>query len=170
MPVFKLPVRKLLLLAPHFPPCAAVAVHRMLGLVRHLPAHGWESIVVAPPSVPHEPDDPALAALVPADTTTFLPAPHPGGYWGKINRRFAPDMLWRWRMRQAALTAIRDHRPDVLVSSYPTEIIHELGLELKKRTGLPWIADFRDPLVHAAPRHAGPRRDREAQTTRTARR
>jgi glycosyltransferase involved in cell wall biosynthesis len=142
-----MPSRKLLLLAPHFPPCAAVAVHRMLGLVRHLPAHGWESVVVASPNSPHEPSDPGLAALVPADTTTFLPVPHPRGYWGKINRRFAPDMLWRHRMWRAALTAIRDHRPDALVSSYPTEIIHELGLALKKRTGLPWIADFRDPLA-----------------------
>jgi glycosyltransferase involved in cell wall biosynthesis len=138
--------RKMLLLAPHFPPCAAVAVHRILGLVRHLPAFGWESVVVAAPNSPHEPQDAGLTALVPTDSTTFLPAPHPEGYWGKINRRFAPDMLWRHRMRQTALAAIRDHRPDVLVSSYPTEIIHELGLELKKRTGLPWIADFRDPL------------------------
>jgi glycosyltransferase involved in cell wall biosynthesis len=137
--------RKMLLLSPHFPPCAAVAVHRMLGLVRHLPAHGWDSIVVAPSKSPHEPVDPGLAALVP-DTTTFIEAPHPEGYWGKINRRFAPDMLWRSRMWRGALTAVRDHRPDVLVSSFPTEVIHELGLALKKRTGLPWIADFRDPL------------------------
>jgi glycosyltransferase involved in cell wall biosynthesis len=141
-----MPVRKMLLLTAHFPPCAAVAVHRMLGLVRHLPAHGWESIVVAPPKSPHEPVDPALAALVPRDTTTVIPAPHPEGYWGKLNRRFAPDVLWRHRAWQACLGAIREHRPDVLVTSFPPSMIHELGLALKKRTGLPWIADFRDPL------------------------
>jgi glycosyltransferase involved in cell wall biosynthesis len=159
-----MPSRKMLLLAPHFPPCAAVAVHRILGLVRHLPAHGWESIVVAAPNSPHEPKDAGLTALVPADTTTFLPAPHPEGYWGKINRRFAPDLLWRHRMWRAALTAIRDHRPDVIVSSYPTEIIHELGLALKQRTGLPWIADFRDPLCTLRLANLTRREQRKRQT------
>ena len=56
----------MLLLTAHFPPCAAVAVHRMLGLVRHMPAHGWESIVVAPPSMPHEPNEPAPPTLLTA--------------------------------------------------------------------------------------------------------
>src|SRR4051812_7819801 len=100
--------RKMLLLTAHFPPCAAVAVHRMLGLVRHLPAHGWESIVVAPPRVPFEPFDPALSSLVPAETTTLIPVAHPEGFWGKLNRKFAPDLLWRQHAWRACLRAIRE--------------------------------------------------------------
>ena len=38
--------KTLLLLTYHFPPSAAVAVYRMLGLVRYLPRFGWKTVVV----------------------------------------------------------------------------------------------------------------------------
>jgi glycosyltransferase involved in cell wall biosynthesis len=138
--------RKLLILTYYFPPCAAVAVHRMVGLVRHLPRFGWESIVVAPPNPPHEPTDPALVKSVPSETTTVIPTPFPEGYWGKINRRFAPNLLWKHRAWKALMRAIREHRPAAILSSMPPHTIQELALSLHKRFGLPWIADFRDPL------------------------
>lgn len=34
---------------------------------------------------------------------------------------------------------------DVIISSGPPHSLHLIGLELKKKTGIPWVADFRDP-------------------------
>jgi hypothetical protein len=42
---------------------------------------------------------------------------------------------------------IRDHRPDVIWSTYPIATAHAIGDVLQHRSGLPWIADFRDPMA-----------------------
>jgi glycosyltransferase involved in cell wall biosynthesis len=138
--------RKLLILAYYFPPCAAVAVHRMVGLVRHLPQFGWHSIVVAPPNPAHEPIDPALLQSVPAETTTVVSVPLSEGYWGKVQRRFFPNCLWALRAERAAATAIREHQPDAILTSGPPHFLHAIGRRLKHTFGLPWLADFRDPF------------------------
>ncbi len=129
----------------YFPPCAAVAVHRMIGLARYLPRYGWNPIVVAPPNPPHEPSDPALTKLIPRETTTLISVPFAEGYWGKINRRFFPDKLWFRHARQACAQAIREHRPDAVYTTLPPYGLHRLGLSLKREFGLPWVACFRDP-------------------------
>jgi glycosyltransferase involved in cell wall biosynthesis len=150
--------RKLLILTYHFPPCAAVAVHRMVGLVRHLPASDWRSVVVAPPNPPYEPSDPGLLKSVPADSTTVISVPFAEGLWGKINRKFAPGLLWNWQAKRACVRAIREHKPDAILTSMPPHSVHEIGLALKKRFGLPWIADFRDPwFVLSSTLTGGPR-------------
>lgn len=137
--------RKLLIFTYYFPPCAAVAVHRMVGMTRYLPQFGWNSIVVAPPNPPHEPTDPALVKLVPKETTTVIPVPFAEGYWGKINRKFFPDRLWLWQARRACERAIEEHKPDAVFTSLPPTSVHRVGLALKKKYGLPWMACFRDP-------------------------
>lgn len=43
---------------------------------------------------------------------------------------------------------IRRFRPDVLWSTYPIPTAHLIGYSLAKITGLPWVADFRDPMAH----------------------
>ena len=42
---------------------------------------------------------------------------------------------------------IRDFKPDVIWSTYPIATAHLIGAELQRRSGLPWIADFRDPMA-----------------------
>ena len=86
----RMPLRKVLLLTYHFPPSGAVAVYRMLGLVRHLPAFGWQPIVVAPPRVPWEPEDASLLAQIPPGTPVER-VPFARGFLGKLARWFAPE-------------------------------------------------------------------------------
>ena len=38
-------------------------------------------------------------------------------------------------------------RPDAIWSTYPIATAHLIGLTLHKLTGLPWIADQRDPMI-----------------------
>lgn len=142
-----MPRHTLLLSTYHFPPSAAVAVYRMLGLVRYLPDFDWRVVVVAPPEMPDEPVDPALFERVPAGTTVVhVPFPH-GGIAVKGARRLLGTKVWLWPALAACHEVIRDHKPDVILTSSPPPAVHYLGLFLKKRYGLPWVACLRDPWV-----------------------
>jgi len=43
---------------------------------------------------------------------------------------------------------LRENPVDVLVSTGPPHSMHMIGLELKKRLGAKWVADFRDPWTN----------------------
>ena len=105
-----MPLRKVLLLTYHFPPSGAVAVYRMLGLVRYLPKYGWQPVVVAPPRVPWEPEDASLVAQVPPETPIER-VPFASGFFGKIARYLAPESHWLWKASSACTRMIREHRP-----------------------------------------------------------
>jgi glycosyltransferase involved in cell wall biosynthesis len=47
--------------------------------------------------------------------------------------------------------AVLDHRPDVVLTSGPPHVVHLLGRHLHRWTGLPWVADFRDPWITGDP-------------------
>ncbi|MCK7578194.1 MAG: hypothetical protein MZV65_22300 [Chromatiales bacterium] len=42
---------------------------------------------------------------------------------------------------------IRRYRPALIWSTYPIATAHWVGSLLQRLSGLPWIADFRDPMV-----------------------
>lgn len=44
---------------------------------------------------------------------------------------------------------IERYKPDVIWSTYPIATAHWIGAELQRRSGLPWVADFRDPMLQA---------------------
>jgi len=68
---------------------------------------------------------------------------------------FVPDARIGWLpfAISMGLKIIHRERPDVIYSSAPPYTCHLIGLALKKLTGLPWVADFRDSWVgwHSAP-------------------
>ena len=43
---------------------------------------------------------------------------------------------------------LEEHPVDAIITTGPPHSMHLIGLGLKKRTGIPWIADFRDPWVN----------------------
>lgn len=139
----------LLLVTYHFPPSAASGSFRMLGFTRHLPKFGWNVSVVAPPSIPWEPVDPKLAAQVPPETTVFH-APYTRPPLSAPFRTAAPYSWWLPSARGAVRRAVQAGRPDVLMTSGPPHTVHVFGLLMKRRYGLPWVADFRDPWVLTA--------------------
>lgn len=138
--------RKVLLLTYHFPPSGAVAVYRMIGLVRYLPKYGWQPIVVAPPRVPWEPEDESLLAQVPAGTPVER-VPFATSFLGKIARWCAPEAHWLWPASTACRRMIHEHQPRAIFTSSPPGCVHLLGRRLQKKFGLPWLADFRDPWI-----------------------
>ncbi len=60
---------------------------------------------------------------------------------------FIPDARMFWiRPSARYLTGyIKSNPVDVVVTNGPPMSVHMIGLKLKKKLGLPWLADFRDP-------------------------
>ncbi len=62
---------------------------------------------------------------------------------------FIPDARIGWFpfAVRAGLRVVNAERPSVIYSSAPPYTCHLIGLRLHRRTGLPWVADFRDSWV-----------------------
>lgn len=60
---------------------------------------------------------------------------------------FIPDprIMWVRPSVRFLKSYLKDHPVDAIVSTGPPQSMHLIGLELSKATGLPWLADFRDP-------------------------
>ena len=65
--------------------------------------------------------------------------------WVKYN--FIPDTRFPWYFSTVskAVKIIREENIDIIFSSSPPQTNHLIARKAAKRTGLPWVADFRDP-------------------------
>lgn len=148
-----------LLICPHFPPTAASGSFRLLGFARHLPKFGWETSVVARSPVRSEPQDPLLASQIPVRCHVTYVDPPTGRVPLLIDRGLRAagilDKSWSWQRSayKSCRRVIVGRQVDAIVTSSPPHSVHLLGLALKRRFGLPWIADFRDPWIGDNPAH-----------------
>lgn len=60
-----------------------------------------------------------------------------------------PDRWVSWWLSAVpvGLSLIRQYKPEVIWSTFPIATAPLIGLTLHRMTGLPWIADFRDPIL-----------------------
>ncbi len=60
---------------------------------------------------------------------------------------FIPDprCLWIRPSVRFLKKYLKEHPVDIIVSTGPPQSMHLIGMKLARATGLPWIADFRDP-------------------------
>ena len=68
------------------------------------------------------------------------------GLWVRANF-FIPDARKFWINSSVSYLEkyIKENHIDLIVSNGPPHSMHLIGRALKKRTGIPWVADFRDP-------------------------
>ena len=148
-------MNRILLVAYHFPPLAGSSgIQRTLRFVQHLPSHGWQPLVLSAHARAYERVSDDLSAEVPAGTPVHRAfaldtARHlalGGRYIGAMAR---PDrwVSWRFDAVRQGMNMIRKYRPKVIWSTYPIATAHLIGAELSRRSGLPWVADFRDPMA-----------------------
>lgn len=147
--------KKALLVAFHFPPVkASSGLERTLALTRHLPSHGWAPLVLtaSPSAYPAVSDE--RMGQIPEQTVVnrsfALDAARHLSVGGRYPRWFAlPDRWQTWILGAipSGLAMIRRHRPQVIWSTYPIASAHWVGYVLHRLTGIPWVADFRDPMV-----------------------
>jgi hypothetical protein len=150
-------MKRVLMVAYHFPPLAGSSgIQRTLRFCQDLPRLGWQPTVLCPHPRAYErtsqdllPDIPAGVAVSRAfalDARRHLSVFN--RYPGSIAR---PDRWLSWLLGAvpAGLRIIHQQKPDVIWSTYPIPTAHLIGYWLSRLSGLPWVADFRDPMAHA---------------------
>lgn len=147
--------RAILMIAFHFPPAAMGSGHlRTLGFARHLPATGWDPIVLSARPVAYPRTQPVDAEVIPRGCivrrTLAFDARRHFGIAGRYPAILAqPDRWISWWPAAVwqGLRLIRRHRARAIWSTYPIMSAHCIARTLSRITGLPWIADFRDPVA-----------------------
>lgn len=143
------------MIAFHFPPVAMGSGHlRTLGFVRYLPALGWAPTVLSVNAAAFPRVDAGNTKLIPDNCRVhrafaldvrrhlsirgkypgFLAQPDGWATWW-------PAAVWQ------GLRLIRRHRISAIWSTYPIMTAHCIANTLSRMTGLPWVADFRDPVA-----------------------
>jgi glycosyltransferase involved in cell wall biosynthesis len=147
--------RRVLMVAFHFPPLAVSSgIQRTLRFVQHLPSEGWQPLVLTAHPRAYWTTSADLLGDVPADAIVHRA-------WGldtarhlSIRGRYPallarPDRWLPWALGAipAGLRLIREHRPDVIWSTYPIATALLIAHRLHRLSGVPLVADFRDPMA-----------------------
>ncbi|MBI5837405.1 MAG: glycosyltransferase [Candidatus Eisenbacteria bacterium] len=156
-------MKPVLMVALHFPPVGGGGVYRTLGFARHLEGHGFLPVILTGSGGGAWVKDEALVRGVEHLETlrvgALLPAQALAGrvrrpFWQMAagwlaTRALVPDTYLRWRKPAVRAGLERLRRGDVraLYSTSPPDTDHMVALDLKRATGLPWVADFRDPWI-----------------------
>ena len=166
-PVLRRP--KILIVAFYFPPAGGGGVQRPLKFAEHLHTRGFEVHVLAPddPKWIDRDESQPLPEHVRVHRARFLgprgrrPAEelhalegmplrrtlHRGRLLGR--RVLVPDenVSWGATAIAAASGIVRREGIDVVLTTSPPGSVHLVGAAVKRMTGVPWVADLRDPLV-----------------------
>jgi len=148
-------VKRVLMVAFHFPPLTGSSgIQRTLRFAQHLPRFDWQPLVLSANARAYERTSTDLDADVPVGTVVrrafaLDTARHlslGGRYVGATAR---PDrwVSWRFDAVRQGMKLIQEFRPQAIWSTYPIATAHLIGAELQRRSGLPWVADFRDPMA-----------------------
>ncbi len=168
-------IKTVLIITYYWPPSGGGGVQRWLNFSKHLPTLGWRPIVLTPsnPSV-LEQDPSLLDEISPALSVVKIPILEPyafvsglfktqtiprqgivqkgSGFKSKIltwmrGNLLIPDtrIFWRKPAFKKACQIIRNESVDLVVTTGPPHSMHLIGLDLKRKLNVKWIADFRDP-------------------------
>jgi glycosyltransferase involved in cell wall biosynthesis len=149
------------MLAYFFPPLGGAGVQRALKFARYLPEYGWEATVLTTRSTNYPVSDPSLQAEMPEGLRVVRAGEPDAAQWLRQRLLMACDLLrlhslgrliawpddrnlWGPFALVAALREIRRERPDVLLSTSAPYTSHLVAMVLRRLTGVPWVADFRD--------------------------
>lgn len=139
------------MIAYHFPPMrGGSGMLRTRAFTEYLPRFGWQPVVLSVSLNAYLDHSPQEATKVQAHRSFALDAARHLAIRGRYPSLLAqPDRWISWWLSAvpAGLRLIREHRPDVIWSTYPIATAHLIGLTLHRLTGLPWIADQRDPML-----------------------
>ena len=165
--------KKVLVLAYYFPPFGMGGVQRVTKFVKYLPGLGWKPYVLTVKEADYWAKDCSLLKELPSETEVirtgsfdplrisrimkglFRRGERKQESAGVSSRKgsklsswlFFPDSKIGWLpfALMKGLFLCRKERFDLIFSSSPPPSLHLTGFLLKLATGLPWIADFRDP-------------------------
>lgn len=147
-------MRTVLLIAFHFPPVeGSSGLQRTLRFAQYLPEFGWKPIVltIGPPIIRRDQarlTEPAVGCEV--VRAPCLDIARHLSIRGNYPRFLAlPDRWASWQFTAIPIgnRIVRERRVDALWSTYPIATAHRIAAGIARRTQVPWIADFRDPMA-----------------------
>ncbi|HLP36086.1 hypothetical protein [Lacibacter sp.] len=142
-------MKKILIIAPHYPPSNLAAVHRSRLFAQHLPAFGWEPIILTVHEDYYEEElDWNLHQLLPTEQriekVKALKVTQP---------RLIGDIGLRafYQLRKRALELVKQEGIDFVYIPIPSFYVSLIGTYLHNRTGVKYGIDYIDPWVHVFP-------------------
>ena len=147
--------KRLLMIAYHFPPVrVSSGIQRTLKFCAYLREYGWEPMVLSisprayeitsPDQMKEIPEGVVVERAFGLDTSRHLAIRGKYLHWMAQPDRWIswwPGAVW------TGMKMIRRYRPAAIMSTFPIATAHRIGLSLQKRSGLPWVADFRDSMT-----------------------
>lgn len=126
------------MLAPAFPPENLIGARRPGRFAQHLPDFGYKPLVIT------------ASAIEPGASTAAWPVPYHHSFLDRLLAKLlGGDDWYTWAAAVVgrATGVIAQEAPVAVFSTSPPWAVHLAALRLKRAHGLPWVADFRDPLV-----------------------
>ncbi len=167
-------MRKVLIITYYWPPSGGSGVQRWLKFAKYLPEFGWEPIIVTPENPSFINTDETLVKEASGMEVLKLPIWEPYRLVNKLKRGpshqkdvvltgkmtlsqkvaawirgnlFIPDPRKFWI--KPTYKFLKDFIPEsdihTIITTGPPHSLHLIGLKLKRKLGVKWVADFRDP-------------------------
>jgi len=146
--------RKFLYISFFFPPMGGAEPRHNLSTVRRLCEKGFlPEIVTAPEEYPYARDEYLRSLIPPGLSITRCQWPHGLKKYIQFARKTLkvpenPLVFEGWKnLYRPAHGLMRDAGPEFIYSVHGIAAAHIAAMRLKKESGLPWIAEFRDPWI-----------------------
>ena len=147
--------RRVLIVAYHYPPVAGSSgVQRTLKFTAYLREHGWEPIVLTVTPLAYERVTDGQVAEIPSGMQVVRALALDSSRHLSVKGRYPrvvsmPDRWVSWWPAAVwrGLQIIQRDRPSVIMSTFPIATAHLIARTLRRLSGLPWIADFRDNMT-----------------------
>ena len=145
---------RVLVIAYYFPPLGGAGVQRTVKLLKHLPSLGFEPVVLAPPRATElhwaPSEETMIGELSDAITVHRVAGPHPPpprGLRARTGRLLdRPSEFATWWADAVVREGTRLARDaDLVYASMSPFETAAAAARVSAETGVPWIADLRDP-------------------------
>lgn len=143
------------MIAFHFPPLAGSSgIQRTLRFAQYLPRQGWQPLVLTASTVAYDLTSEDLLRTLPPELFVHRAFALDSARHLAIGGRYPaplarPDRWITWAMAAipSGIRLVKRYRPAAIWSTYPIATAHVIGRWIARLTGLPWVADFRDPMA-----------------------
>ncbi len=147
--------RRVLFVSYHFPPIqTSSGVHRVLAFSRYLKDHDWDVTVLTVGAKAYSstrdenleliPDHVSVVRSFALETRRHLSIKGRYSGWMALPDQWQSWIVWGG---VSGLRTIWRERPNVILSTYPIASAHCIAYLLHRVTGIPWVADLRDPMA-----------------------